>query len=150
MSRRKALQVLGILYPITDGDSFSILGSEHCPNSTAIYHHRSRIYETASQMFNRHEKTFGRALSGGSISFGGEALGWIGRDMEFLNPEILRCEPGRTPQWFSTRPIYVPLLRPPSIACFLLQLRYRDMSRSRRKVEDLDYRFIYGEHSPKD
>ena len=48
MSRRNALQVLGILYPIPEGDSFSILGSEHCPNSTLIYHHRSRIYEAAS------------------------------------------------------------------------------------------------------
>ena len=35
----------------------------------------------------------GRALFGGSNFFGGEALGWIGRDMEFLDPEILRCEP---------------------------------------------------------
>ena len=79
-------------------------------------------------MSNRYERRLDVRRLENPIAFSDESLGGLVRDMDFLNPEILRCESGHTVWWFSTRPIYVLQSQPPYTAGFLLQgLCYRDM-----------------------
>jgi len=47
-------------------------------------------------MSNRYERRLDVRRLENPIPFSDESLGGLVRDMEFLNPEILRCESGRT------------------------------------------------------